>query len=124
MTTKTTYQKLQRDIRALARDVQRDSDALQQEAAAITAAARDTARVADQIAAMQVAQATIAETQSLARTMDGLSNTAKGYATAADTTARHAAAAEHQTQATHGGINEAFARSPEHAQNHRWYEQE
>lgn len=121
---KTTYKALRRDIRALVRDVRRDSDTLQQESGAISEAARDAARVAEQIAAMKVAQATVAETHGLARVMAGLEQSAKGYAAAADTTAKQAAAAGQQLQTSHGGINEAVARSPQHAGNSAWYRQE
>jgi len=121
MAADITYQQLQRDIQALAKDVRKDAEAIQTEAAALATAAQDTARVADQIAALHVAPATVAETQDLSREMTGVTAAARGYASAADTTARHAEAAEQQTRATHGGINEAVARSPEHAGNPVWY---
>lgn len=119
-----TYQQLQTATAALAHDAQRSGEAIGQETADVLEAAQDTARVADQIAALGVCQATVSETQELARILGGLCAAAGGYAAAADTTAKTAAAAGAAARTTHGGINEAVARSPQHTRNAAWYRQE
>ena len=111
MATDITYRELQKAVTDLGKQVVRASEAIRARAQTILDEARDTARVADGIAALGVDQATVAETTSLARLMDGLSDSARAYASAADTTARSAQAAHHQNQASHGGIAEAVSRS-------------
>lgn len=119
-----TYRGLRQQVQALAKDVTADAEAIAAEAEKVLEAARDTARVAEMIAAMKVAQATVAEVQELSRVMSGCTDAAVAYKAATDTTAKAAQAADQQAQATHGGINEAVQRSPEAAGDHRWYQQD
>lgn len=119
-----TYSSLRRQVQALAKDVRKDAEAITAEAAAVDQAARDTAAVAGMIAAMKVAAATVAETEELARLMAGVSETASGYGSTADVTARAADDADRQAQTTHGGIHDAVQRSPDAAGDSGWYRQE
>ncbi|MFJ3793858.1 hypothetical protein [Kitasatospora sp. NPDC090091] len=119
-----TYRELVRQTRALGRDVRRGAEQQKKRAAAIADEAKDTGRIADQIAALHVDAATIAETRETSKIMQGLSEAALAQATAAEEAARSAQAAEQQAVATHGGIQEARdnARVPMAAR--QWYTQE
>ncbi|MGV9278073.1 hypothetical protein [Streptomyces griseosporeus] len=107
-----TYKQLQQKVATLQRDVARAAEAIRARAREIDEEARDTARVADCIAALRVDNTTIAETREVSRIMAGLSEAVIAYATAADTTAKTAQAAHDQNQASHGGIHGAAGRSP------------
>ena len=119
-----TYRELLRETQALARDVRRATGQHKKMAGAMNDHAQDTGRVAEQIAALHVDTATVAETREVARIMQGLSTAAIAYASAADEASRAAAAAERQTIATHGGIKEAADRSPVPMADRTWYKQE
>jgi hypothetical protein len=119
-----TYRELLREAKALARDVRRATEHHKKMATAMGAQAKDTGRVAEQIAALHVDTATVAETREVARIMQGLSTAAIAYANAADEASRAAAAAEQLTVATHGGIQEAADRSPVPMAARGWYAQE
>lgn len=119
-----TYRELLREARALARDVHRATEEHRQMASAMDSHAKDTGRVAEQIAALKVDTATVAETREVARIMQGLSTAALAYASAADEASRAAAAAEQQAVVTHGGIQEARDRSPAEMADRGWYTQE
>lgn len=106
-----TYRQLLRETRALAREVHKDTDAHRRLAAKQDEEAKDTGRIAEQIVALGVDAATVAETREVARIMRGLSVHALAYATAADEASRAAKAAEHEAVTTHGGIQEAVDRS-------------
>ncbi|MFW3477486.1 hypothetical protein [Streptomyces microflavus] len=110
MATDIRFRDLQKAVDTLGKQVIRASEAIQHHGQFITGEAQDTARTAEGIAAMGVDPDTIAETQHLARLMDGLSDSAHAYASAADTTAKAAKAAHAQNQASHGGIAEAVSR--------------
>lgn len=118
------YSELLHETRALARDVRRATAAHRKLATAMDEHAKDTGRVAEQIAALKVDAATVAETREVARIMQGMSTAAIAYADAADEASRTAAAAEQQTIATHGGIKEARDRSPVEMADRGWYGQE
>lgn len=105
------YQQLQKAVTDLGKQVVRASEAILVHAQNITNEARDTARTAEGIGALGVDHATVAETLALAQLMDGLSDSAYAYASAADTTSKAAKAAHDQNQASHGGIAEAVQRS-------------
>jgi hypothetical protein len=107
-----TNKKLQAAVAALGKSVTRDAEAILGAAAGIHSEAVDTARVAEQIAALGVDPASVAETRELAKVMDGVSVASAAYASASDTTARMAAAAVDQAKASHDGIQEAVDRSP------------
>ncbi|MFF6931507.1 hypothetical protein [Streptomyces californicus] len=111
MATDIRFRELQKAVTDLGKQVVRASEVIQQHGKFITDQAQDTARTAEGIAAMGVDPDTVAETQHLARLMDGLADSAHAYASAADTTAKSAQAAHAQNQASHGGIAEAVSRS-------------
>lgn len=119
-----TYRELLREARALARDVRRSTETHKRMADAMGTEAKDTARVAEQIAALRVDTATVAETREVSRIMLGLSTAAIAYANAADEASRAAAAAEREAVTTHGGIQEAADRSPVPMADRTWYRQE
>jgi hypothetical protein len=119
-----TYRQLLREARALARDVRRATERHKKMAAVMDGQAKDTGRVAEQIAALKVDSATVGETREVARIMQGVSEAALAYASAADEASRAAVAAERETVATHGGIKEAVDRSPVPMAGRTWYEQE
>jgi hypothetical protein len=119
-----TYRELLRQTRAMARDVRRATERHKKMATAMDRESKDTGRVAEQIAALKVDTATVAETREVARIMQGLSTSALAYANAADEVSRAAAAAERQTVTTHGGIKEAADRSPAPMADRTWYRQE
>ncbi|GGZ82670.1 hypothetical protein GCM10010328_66360 [Streptomyces rubiginosohelvolus] len=75
---------------------------------------------------MGVDSDTIAETNHLAKLMDGLSDSAHAYVSAADTTAKSAKAAHAQNQTSHGGIAEAVSRATVQTSglNREWLRQE
>ncbi|MFD8839834.1 hypothetical protein [Streptomyces griseofuscus] len=109
--TDLTYSQLTRAITEFTDTVMRSSGAIHARAQALDDEARDTTRIAEQIGAMRVDNATISETRELARIMVGLSEQALAYATAGDTTARTAKAAGEQANASHGDFYEAASRS-------------
>jgi membrane protease subunit (stomatin/prohibitin family) len=119
-----TYRQLLRATRSMARDVRRATETHKKMAAAMEAEARDTGRIAEQIAALKVDTATVSETREVARIMRGLSTTALAYANAADEASIAAKAAEQQTITDHSGIQEAADRSPVPMADRTWYRQE
>lgn len=126
MAADTTYLQLQKDVTALGQQVTRAADAIARHTNTIREAAADTARVAEGIGAMGVDSATVAETNALARLMDGLSDSAAAYKSRADTTARSARAAHDQNRASHGGIAAAVQRATVNTKglNREWLRQE
>jgi membrane protease subunit (stomatin/prohibitin family) len=119
-----TYRELLRQVRALARDVRRATDAHKKTATAMTEEAKDTGRIAEQIAALKVDTATVAETREVARIMQGLSQSALAYANAADEAWHAAVAAEQQALTDHGGIQQAADSSTVPMADRQWYTQE
>ncbi|MFR9794250.1 hypothetical protein ACL07V_37445 [Streptomyces sp. MB22_4] len=106
-----TYTQLTKAIAEFAETVIRSSGAIHARAQKLEDDAQDTSRIAEQIGAMRVDKATIAETRELAKIMSGLSEQALTYANSGDTTARTAKAAGDQANASHGDFYEAAARS-------------
>lgn len=119
-----TFRELLKETRALAKEIRQATGAHKTLAKTLTDEAKDTGRVAEQIVALNVDQATIAETRELASIMQGLSTATLAYATAADEASRAAAAAERQAVTDHGGIQQAADRSPVRMANASWYTQE
>lgn len=119
-----TYRQLLRETRALARDVRRATERHKKMAAVMDGQAKDTGRIAEQIASLKVDSATVSETREVGRIMQGVSTAALAYANAADEASRAAVAAEQETVTTHGGIKEARDRSPFEMANRDWYGQE
>lgn len=124
MAASLTYRQLLKQTRALAREIRAATSAHKKTAQMQAAEAKDTGRVAEQIAALKVDAATVAETREAAKIMQGISAVALSYANAADETARAAAAAEAQAVTDHGGIQEAVDRSPVPMAKSAWYRQE
>lgn len=119
-----TYRQLRREVQALAKDVRKGAEGVRTRAKAVDEEAKDTTRVAEMIAGMGVSPHTVAETRELAKIMRGVSEASIAYATASDTTAKAADAADAQARASHEGIQQAVSKSPDHAKNHKWYRQE
>lgn len=124
MAADLTYRQLLRATRELAREVRRDTEAHRKLAAKQDEEAKDTGRIAEQIAALGVDAATVAETREVARNMRGLSESALAYAAGTDDAARAAKAAENEAVNTHGGIQEAVDRSPVDMAKSEFYTQE
>ncbi|MER8188202.1 hypothetical protein [Kitasatospora sp. NPDC094015] len=120
----TTYIEMLRTVRALAKEVRRATDAHRTMATALTGEAKDTGRIAEQIGALRVDTATVAETREVSRIMQGLSQNAIAYANAADDAARQATATENTTVDHHGGIKQAADSSPVPMADKAWYAQE
>lgn len=119
-----TYRELRRETRLLAKEIRQATDAHRKTAATLDDEAKDTGRIAEQIASLNVDTATVAETREVSRITRGISETALSYATAAHEAAVAAAAAERQAVNDHGGIQEAADRSPAPMANASFYTQE
>lgn len=119
-----TYRELLRQVVKLTAEVWRDTAAFQAVAATQEAEAKDTGRIAEQIAALKVDTATVAETREVSRIMQGLSNAAIASANATEETARHAAAANQQARSDHDGIQQAADSAPVPMADRQWYTQE
>lgn len=119
-----TYRELLRQIRTLAREVRKDTEEHKKLADALNGEARDTGRIAEQIASLKVDASTVAETREVARIMQGVSDSALSYANAADEASRSAQAAENQLTTEHGGIQQAVDSSPVSMAERTWYGQE
>lgn len=122
-----TYKQLKKAVTDLGKQVVRDAEGIRNLAKQIDDEARDTARVADMIGAMNVDRDTVAETKELSKIMAGVSEAAIQYVSAGDTTAKTAKAAHDQAHATHDGIQEAVSRSSVtgiHQVHRDWFEQQ
>jgi transposase InsO family protein len=119
-----TYRQLRRQTRAWGGGIRATASAHKKTAAVQAAEAKDTGRVAEQIATLKVDEATVAETREVAKIMQGISTVALSYANAADEAERAAAAAEQQAAADHGGIQQAVDSSPVRMAKSNWYTQE
>jgi hypothetical protein len=124
MAADLTYRQLVKAVRELAREVRRDTEAHRKLALKQQEEAKDTGHIAEQIAALGVDAATVAETREVARIMQGLSASALSYASTADEASRAAKAAESEAVTTHGSIQEAVDRSPVPMANAAFYTQE
>ncbi|MFF3067156.1 hypothetical protein [Kitasatospora sp. NPDC057936] len=119
-----THRELVRQVRELSRELRRDTAAFRALAKAQQQEAQETGRIADQIAALHVDSATIAETREVARIMQGLSQAAIAYESAAEEAGRSAAATETQARTDHDGIQQAVDSSPVPMADRTWYTQE
>ena len=123
-----TYAQLAAQVTDLAKTITKDGEAIQNLAKNIADEAADTGRVADSIGAMRVDSATVGETQELSKIMAGVSEAAIAYASAGNTTAKTAQAAQEQNKASHYGIGEAASRSSVgnaiYDVNRDWFRQE
>ncbi|MFD4904178.1 hypothetical protein [Kitasatospora purpeofusca] len=118
------YRELRREVANLAKEVTRGSEQHRVLAARLAEAAKNTGRVADNIASLQVDAATVAETRELSRTMQGLGESAGSYAGRAEDAARAARSTDHEATRTHEGIQQAVDRNPVEMANRVWYTQE
>lgn len=107
-----TLAKLKKAVTAVANSTARRGEAIRTLAKHIDDEARDTARIAEGIGAMGVDKETVSETSDLSKIMAGLSEQSLVYASASADTSRRAQAAHDQAHASHGGMQEAFKRSP------------
>ncbi|MEV0187200.1 hypothetical protein AB0I39_01525 [Kitasatospora purpeofusca] len=119
-----TYRELVREVRRLAREMRRDTAAFHALAAAQREQAVDTRRIAEQIAALHVDSATVAETSEVAKIMQGLSDAALAYEGAATEAGRSAADADAQAATDHDGIQQARDSAPVPMADRTWYTQE
>ncbi|MFF2080610.1 hypothetical protein ACFVXG_38330 [Kitasatospora sp. NPDC058162] len=124
MASTLTYRELRRQLRALAKEVRQATEAHKKRAKTLGDEAKDTGRIAEQIAALQVDPATVAETREVSRIMQGLSTTALAYAAAADEASRAATAADQEAVRLHDGIQQAVDKSPVPMAKASWYTQE
>ncbi|MFI9331979.1 hypothetical protein ACIGZJ_31110 [Kitasatospora sp. NPDC052868] len=124
MATGLTYRELLLQVGSLTWEVRRDTAAFRALAAAQADEAKETGRIAEQIAALKVDAATIAETHEVARIMQGLSQAAIAYAAATEETGREAVAADQQARTDHDGIQEARDAAPVPMADRTWYTQE
>ncbi|MEU8516370.1 hypothetical protein AB0C76_33025 [Kitasatospora sp. NPDC048722] len=124
MATTLTHRQLKREVRRLAQRARRQSDGCVKLADVLGTEARETERIAEQIAALKVDQATVAETREAARTMSILGGHARVFGAAAAETGRWAFATERQAKETHDGIQEGVDRSPVQMADRTWYTQE
>lgn len=124
MATGLTYRDLVRQVRQLSKEITRDTSAHRALADLLKTEAQDTGRVAEQIAALKVDAATVAETREVGRIMAGLSEAALAYAATAEEAGRHAQAAGDQARTDHDGIQQAVDSSPVEMAHRGWYTQE
>ena len=122
-----TYQQLKAATIQLTKRIIRDSESIRRWGQHIDNEATETRRIGDQIGAKRVDPDTVAETQELAKIMEGVSEAAIAYATSGQDAAAASKAAHGQAQASHGGISEAVNRSSArniHDVDRTWLEQE
>ncbi|GAA2774398.1 hypothetical protein [Kitasatospora cinereorecta] len=119
-----TYRSLLRQTRALAKAIRGATEKHKKMAKAMEDEAKDTGRIAEQIGALKVDAATVAETREVSRIMQGLSTAALAYATSAEEASRAATAAEREAMRLHDGIQEAHDRNPVEMAAAVWYSQE
>ncbi|MFB6665935.1 hypothetical protein [Streptomyces parvus] len=104
--TDTTYRKLREQVQVLARRVAADGETIRQIGHRADQNAQEVARVADGLANLEVDTHTTGEAKDTARIMRGLSQTALTTASATDTVAAAARAADTQARQSHEGIDE------------------
>ncbi|MFF4384450.1 hypothetical protein [Kitasatospora sp. NPDC001547] len=118
------YRELKREVAKLAKDVIRGAEHHKLLASRLAEGAKNVGRTADNIASLNVDAATVAETRELAKTMQGLSQSATGYANRADTASQSAHAAEDEAILSHEGIQQAVDNTPVPMADRTWYTQE
>jgi hypothetical protein len=124
MATTLTYRGLRRKVRVLAKQIMAETEKHKKLAKTLGDEAKDTGRIAEQIAALKVDSATVAETREVSRIMQGLSTTALAYSTAADEAHRAASATDAEAVRLHDGIQQAADKSPVPMAKASWYTQE
>ncbi|MBD3550869.1 MULTISPECIES: hypothetical protein [unclassified Streptomyces] len=101
-----TYRELRAQVQELARLIAQDGETIRQIGRRADQNAQAVARVADQLAHVEVDTLTTGEAKDVARIMRGLSNTSIAVASACDTVVGAARAADAQAHRTHDGVNE------------------
>ncbi|MFE2174397.1 hypothetical protein [Kitasatospora sp. NPDC059462] len=119
-----SYRELKREVAKLAKDVLRGAEHHKQLAARLAEGAKNVGRTADNIASLNVDTATVAETRELSRTMQGLSQSANGYASRANDASLVARYTEREASRSHEGIQQAVDNAPVQMANRTWYTQE
>ncbi|MFF2044029.1 hypothetical protein ACFVVX_26780 [Kitasatospora sp. NPDC058170] len=119
-----TYRELVREVGRLTGEVRRDTAAFRALAQAQKEQAADTRRISEQIAALHVDEATVAETSEVSKIMQGLSDAALAYESAAEEAGRAAADAGAQAATDHDGIQQAADSAPVPMADRTWYTQE
>ncbi|WP_330479973.1 hypothetical protein OG301_39210 (plasmid) [Streptomyces platensis] len=106
-----TNKGLQAAVSKLEKKVTRNADSIAEEAKKIDEDAKDTSRVAEQIAAKKVDRDSVAETLEFGKITAGLSEAIIAYASAGHDTAKSAKAAGDQARDSYNGFQEAIDRS-------------
>ena len=106
-----TYRQLAKAVYDLAMASTRNADTITENAKWISEEARDTARDADQIGALRVDKATIAETRDVSNILKGLSDGVLNYAVAGHNTSKYASHVHAVNSKLHDRVNEAASRS-------------
>lgn len=122
-----TYKALVAQLDALQRREAANGENLKRHAAEIEEVARETARIAERIAAKNVDRDTVSETHELSRAVSEVSASVLGFAARMDDTTAAAKAAAEQAKATHSGIDEAVNASSVtgiHDVDREWFTQE
>ncbi|WP_223772465.1 hypothetical protein [Streptomyces sp. 135] len=106
-----TYKQLRAQVLAYEKSLGKSAEQIRSQAKIIDDDAKDTGRLADQIAGKSVDPETIGETRDLMKITAGVSEGASEFASAADDTAKQARAAADQAKTSYGGLQEAMDRS-------------
>ncbi|WP_369211774.1 hypothetical protein [Streptomyces flavofungini] len=106
-----TYSQLRAQVLEYERTLGKSAEQIRAQAQIIDGDAKDTGRVADQIAGKSVDPETVAETRDLMKITAGVSEGATAFAAAADDTAKQAKATGDQAKTSYGGLQEAMSRS-------------
>lgn len=124
MASDLTYRQLKREVAALATEIRHNSKAHQKTAQIMADEAKDTGRIADQIASLQVDPGTTSETREVAKIMQGIVAATVNYAAAAEDAGKAADAAQQQAVNDHGGIQDAVDNANVTMAAAIWYTQE
>ncbi|MET8704208.1 hypothetical protein ABZW10_35960 [Kitasatospora sp. NPDC004723] len=122
--TTLAYRELKREVANLAKEVLRGAEHHKSLASRLAEGAKNVGRTADNIASLNVDTATVAETRELSKTMQGLSQSANGYATSANDASQVARYTERAAIRSHEGIQQAVDNAPVPMANRTWYTQE
>ncbi|MFF8250046.1 hypothetical protein [Streptomyces griseus] len=120
----TTYRELRAKVQALSRLVARDGETIREIGRRADQNAQAVARVADQLATLEVDTLTTGEAKDVARIMRGLSTTAIRVASACDAVVGAARTADAQARRTHEGVDEQVGAQPVPMARAAFYTQE
>lgn len=122
-----TNKQLQARTIAIAKQAARSSQEINQVASLFAEEARDTRRIVNMIGSKKVDPDTVAETEELAKIIDGLSDAALTYATTTEDTSRSADWTAQTARTVHDNIGEQVNRSPArniHDVQREWLQQQ